>query len=150
MRVSDFHFELPDELIARYPMPERSASRLLVVDETSGQPIHRTFQDILDYLNPGDLLVLNNTRVIPARLFGQKASGGKIEILVERVLDEHQVLAHVRQQIPKPGTLLLLEGGLEAEMIERRDALFVLRFAGESVIRLLEQHGHMPLPHIHP
>lgn len=148
MRVSDFHFELPDELIARYPMPERSASRLLVVDETSGQPIHRTFQDIVDYLNPGDLMVLNNTRVIPARLFGQKASGGKIEILVERVLDEHHVLAHVRaSKSPKPGTQLLLEGGLEAEMIERREALFLLRFAGdESVIRLLEQHGHMPLP----
>ncbi len=148
MRVSDFHFELPDELIARYPMPERSASRLLVVDGETGEPVHRTFQDIVEYLNPGDLLVLNNTRVIPARLFGQKASGGKIEVLVERVLDEHHVLAHVRSsKSPKPGSLLLLEGGLEAEMVERQDSLFMLRFLGEEpVIRLLEQHGHMPLP----
>ncbi len=148
MRVSDFHFELPDELIARYPMSERSASRLLVVDAESDQPVHRTFRDIIDYLNPGDLLVLNNTRVIPARLFGQKESGGKIEVLVERVLDDRRVLAHVRSsKSPKPGTKLLLEGGLEAVMVERQEALFLLRFAGdESVVHLLEQHGHMPLP----
>ncbi|CAM3841618.1 tRNA preQ1(34) S-adenosylmethionine ribosyltransferase-isomerase QueA [Parendozoicomonas haliclonae] len=148
MRVSDFHFELPDELIARYPMPERSASRLLVVEPETGQPVHRTFRDIINYLNPGDLLVLNNTRVIPARLFGQKESGGKIEVLVERVLDEHRVLAHVRSsKSPKPGARLLMEGGLEATMVERQDALFLLEFDGEEpVVHLLEQHGHMPLP----
>ncbi|MCL6269040.1 tRNA preQ1(34) S-adenosylmethionine ribosyltransferase-isomerase QueA [Sansalvadorimonas sp. 2012CJ34-2] len=148
MRVSDFHFELPDELIARYPMPERSASRLLVLDSETGKPVHRTFRDIIDYLKPGDLLVLNNTRVIPARLFGQKETGGKIEVLVERVLDERRVLAHVRSsKSPKPGTRLLLEGGLEAMMVERQDALFLLEFAGEEpVVHQLEQHGHMPLP----
>ncbi len=148
MRVSDFHFELPDELIARYPMPERSASRLLVLDSETGKPVHRTFRDIIDYLKPGDLLVLNNTRVIPARLFGQKETGGKIEVLVERVLDERRVLAHVRSsKSPKPGTRLLLEGGLEAVMVERQDALFLLEFSGEEpVVHQLEQHGHMPLP----
>ena len=148
MRVSDFNFDLPDELIARYPMPERSASRLLVLDNETGKPVHRTFRDIIDYLEPGDLLVLNDTRVIPARLFGQKETGGKIEVLVERVLDERRVLAHVRSsKSPKPGTRLQLEGGLEAVMVERQDALFLLEFAGEEpVVHQLEQHGHMPLP----
>ncbi len=148
MRVSDFHFDLPDDLIARYPAQERSTSRLLVVDSESGQPVHRTFRDIIDYIEPGDLLVLNDTRVIPARLFGQKETGGKIEVLVERVLNDREVLAHVRSsKSPKPGTKLLLEGGLVAEMVARQDALFLLRFAGEEpVVRQLEEHGHMPLP----
>ena len=83
MRVADFHFELPDALIARYPLAERRASRLLVLDGPSGSLAHRQFADILQYLRPGDLMVFNNTRVIPARLFGQKASGGKVEVLVE-------------------------------------------------------------------
>ncbi|WP_281646269.1 tRNA preQ1(34) S-adenosylmethionine ribosyltransferase-isomerase QueA [Parendozoicomonas sp. Alg238-R29] len=148
MRVSDFHFDLPDELIARYPMPERSASRLLVVNGESGKPEHKTFRDVVDYLEPGDLLVLNNTQVIPARVFGQKETGGKIEVLVERVLDERMVLAQVRaSKSPKPGARLLLEGGMEAEMVERQDAMFLLRFAGEEpVVQMLEKHGHMPLP----
>ena len=96
MRVADFDFELPDELIARHPLAERRASRLLVLDGPSGELRHRQFPDLLDYLRPGDLMVFNDTRVIPARLFGQKASGGRLEILVERLLDEHRVLAHVR------------------------------------------------------
>ena len=148
MRVSDFHFDLPDELIARYPMPERSASRLLVLDSETGQPVHKTFRDIIDYLKPGDLLVLNDTRVIPARLFGHKETGGKVEVLVERVLDERRVLAHVRSsKSPKPGAMLTLEGGLKAEMVERQETLFLLRFEGEDpVVKMLEEHGHMPLP----
>ncbi|MGY2437570.1 S-adenosylmethionine:tRNA ribosyltransferase-isomerase, partial [Escherichia coli] len=92
MQVSDFHFDLPDELIARYPMAERTASRLLQLDGQTGALRHGHFVDVLDQLNPGDLLVFNNTRVIPARMFGQKASGGKLEVLVERMLDEHSVL----------------------------------------------------------
>ena len=117
MQVSDFHFDLPDELIARYPMAERTASRLLQLDGQTGALRHGQFVDVLDQLNPGDLLVFNNTRVIPARMFGQKASGGKLEVLVERILDEHSVLAHVRaSKAPKPGTRMIMDGGVEGEM----------------------------------
>ncbi|GAB3377608.1 S-adenosylmethionine:tRNA ribosyltransferase-isomerase [Azotobacter armeniacus] len=146
MRVANFHFELPGTLIARHPLTERRASRLLVLDGVTGGLQHRRFADLLDYLRPGDLMVFNNTRVIPARLFGQKASGGKLEILVERVLDDVRVLAHVcASKSPKPGSKILIEGGGEAEMLARHDALFELRFA-QSVLPLLERVGHMPLP----
>ena len=146
MRVADFHFELPDRLIARHPLAERRASRLLVLDGPTGELSHRQFPDLLEYLRPGDLMVFNDTRVIPARLFGHKASGGKLEILVERLLDERRVLAHVRaSKAPKPGTQILIDGGGDAEMLARHDALFELRF-GEPVLALLERAGHMPLP----
>ncbi|WP_454256055.1 tRNA preQ1(34) S-adenosylmethionine ribosyltransferase-isomerase QueA [Pseudomonas sp. Marseille-Q8238] len=146
MRVADFHFDLPESLIARYPLVERRASRLLVLDGEHGTLAHRQFVDLLDYLRPGDLMVFNNTRVIPARLFGQKATGGQLEILVERVLDSHRVLAHVRSsKSPKPGSLIHIEGGGGAEMLVRHDALFELRFA-EEVLPLLQRVGHMPLP----
>ncbi|WP_213879079.1 tRNA preQ1(34) S-adenosylmethionine ribosyltransferase-isomerase QueA [Pseudomonas sp. dw_358] len=146
MRVADFSFELPDSLIARHPLAERHGSRLLVLDGPSGALAHRQFTDLLEYLRPGDLMVFNNTRVIPARVFGQKASGGKLEILVERVLDSHRVLAHVRSsKSPKPGSMIILDGGAEVEMVARHDALFELRFSDE-VLPLLEQVGHMPLP----
>lgn len=146
MRVADFHFELPESLIARHPLAERRASRLLVLDGTSGGLEHRRFADLLNYLRAGDLMVFNDTRVIPARLFGQKASGGKLEILVERVLDDDRVLAHVRaSKSPKPGSKILIEGGGEALMLARHDALFELRF-DQSVLPLLERVGHMPLP----
>lgn len=146
MHVADFHFDLPESLIARHPLAERRGSRLLVLDGPSGELSHRHFADLLDYLQPGDLMVFNDTRVIPARLFGQKASGGKLEILVERVLDEERVLAHVRSsKSPKPGSRILIDGGAEAEMVARHEALFELRFA-EPVLPLLERVGHMPLP----
>jgi S-adenosylmethionine:tRNA ribosyltransferase-isomerase len=146
MRVADFSFDLPESQIARHPLAERRASRLLVLDGPSGALAHRQFADLLEYLSPGDLLVFNDTRVIPARLFGQKASGGKLEILVERILDERRVLAHVRSsKSPKPGSRILLEGGAEAEMLARHDALFELRLS-EDVLPLLERVGHMPLP----
>lgn len=146
MRVADFHFELPDELIARYPLAERRDSRLLVLDGPSGALSHRRFPDLLDFLAAGDLLVFNNTRVIPARLFGRKVSGGKLEILVERVLDEYRVLAHVRSsKSPKPGSLIDIDGAGRARMLARHDALFELSFA-EPVLGLLERVGHMPLP----
>ena len=141
MRVSDFHFDLPESLIASHPLAERRGSRLLVLDEPDCSPKHRAFTDLLDFLQPGDLMVFNDTRVIPARLFGQKASGGKLEILVERVLDVHRVLAHVRSsKSPKPGTLIHIDGGGEAEMLARHDALFELAEAaptGASVAGLL-------------
>lgn len=146
MRVADFSFELPDSLIARHPLAERHGSRLLVLDGPSGALAHKRFPDLLEYLQPGDLMVFNNTRVIPARLFGQKASGGKLEVLVERVLDSHRVLAHVRaSKAPKEGAVILVDGGGEAEMVARHDTLFELRFT-EEVLPLLERVGHMPLP----
>lgn len=150
MRVADFSFDLPDSLIARYPQPERSACRLLQLDGPSGALTHGVFTDLLDILQAGDLLVFNNTRVIPARLFGRKVSGGKLEVLVERVLDEHRVLAHVRaSKAPKPGAELLLgdDESIAATMVARHDTLFELRFNDErDVLTLLNAAGHMPLP----
>lgn len=148
MQVSDFDFSLPDELIARYPMASRTASRLLQLDGNTGITSHGSFLDILSLVNPGDLLVFNNTRVIPARIFGQKASGGRIEVLVERILDQYRVLAHVRaSKAPKPGSELIFDRNITAQMVARHDALFELKFAGEEgVLAILEQIGHMPLP----
>jgi len=146
MQVADFFFQLPDALIARHPLAERRASRLLVLDGETDKLSHRHFADLLEYVRPGDLMVFNNTRVIPARLFGQKATGGKLEILVERVLGSRSVLAHIRSsKSPKAGSRILLDGGGEAEMVARHDALFELQF-DEDVLSLLERIGHMPLP----
>ncbi|MFC3282837.1 tRNA preQ1(34) S-adenosylmethionine ribosyltransferase-isomerase QueA [Litchfieldella rifensis] len=148
MQRADFHYELPDELIARYPSERRSDCRLLSVDGNSGQLAHRRFPELLDLLDPGDLLVFNDTRVIPARLHGHKASGGRVEMLLERPLDTHRGLAHLRaSKSPKPGTELIFEGDIHAVVEGRREALFELRFLGETpMIELLERHGHMPLP----
>ncbi|WP_318424687.1 tRNA preQ1(34) S-adenosylmethionine ribosyltransferase-isomerase QueA [Photobacterium leiognathi] len=150
MQVSDFDFELPDELIARYPQPERTASRLLQMTGNTGELAHKCFKDVLDLVQPGDLLVFNNTRVIPARMFGHKASGGKIEVLVERMLDDKSILAHVRaSKPPKPGNELLLgeNGEFSAEMVARHDALFEIRFnSDKTVLEILDIVGHMPLP----
>ncbi|SFC87579.1 tRNA preQ1(34) S-adenosylmethionine ribosyltransferase-isomerase QueA [Pragia fontium] len=150
MRVTDFSFELPESLIARYPQAERSACRLLSLDGPSGSLADDVFTDVLNKLEAGDLLVFNNTRVIPARLFGKKASGGKIEVLVERVLDDKRVLAHVRaSKAPKPGAELLLgdDESIPVTMVARHDALFELRFDdGRDVLSILNTAGHMPLP----
>ena len=148
MRRSDFHYDLPGELIAQHPLPERTASRLLVLDGRSGALADRRFADIEALLAPGDLLVLNDTRVIPARLHGRKATGGRVEVLVERITGEHEALAHVRaSKAPRQGMRLLLEGDIVAEVAGREDDLFRLRFAGkEALVDLLERHGHMPLP----
>ncbi len=146
MRVSDFRFDLPDRLIARHPLAERCASRLLCLDGPSGELTHRHFTDLLELLRPGDLMVFNNTRVIPARLFGRKETGGQLEILVERVLDERRVLAHVRSsKSPKPGSRILLGEDATATMLARHDALFELEF-DQPVLALLDRIGHMPLP----
>ena len=150
MRVADFSFELPESLIAHYPQAERSACRLLQLDGPSGALTHGVFTDLLDKLEAGDLLVFNNTRVIPARMFGRKVSGGKIEVLVERVLDDHRVLAHVRaSKAPKPGAELLLgdDESIAATMVARHETLFERRFNDErDVFTLLNAAGHMPLP----
>ncbi|WP_339770063.1 tRNA preQ1(34) S-adenosylmethionine ribosyltransferase-isomerase QueA [uncultured Paraglaciecola sp.] len=146
MKVSEFQFDLPEALIARYPTKERTASRLMHLSADGLE--HLQFTDVIDLINPGDLLIFNNTRVIPARLLGQKASGGKVEVLIERIIDEHHVLAHVRaSKSPKEGTQLLLEGSVEMEMVGRQDALFELKLLNpEPILEILEQYGHMPLP----
>lgn len=148
MRVADFSFDLPEELIARFPQPERSSSRLLTMQRQSGELAHHIFRDISDMIQPGDLLVFNNTRVIPARLFGQKLSGGKVEVLAERMLDDKRFLAHIRSsKAPKPGSRLLLEGDAEVDMVQRHGELFELQLcADETVLEMLERLGHMPLP----
>jgi S-adenosylmethionine:tRNA ribosyltransferase-isomerase len=148
MRTSDFDFELPSALIAQFPAPERSGSRLLCLDGSSGELRDALFRDLPQLLHADDLLVFNDTRVIRARLFGHKLSGGKVEVLVERVLDTHRVLAQVRaSHAPKPGSRLLLSEVLEVEVLARQDDLFELRFVGEtSVAELLEQYGRLPLP----
>lgn len=148
MKVSEFQFELPDALIAQFPLSGRSDSRLLALDKTSGQISHLKFTDILDLLHEGDLLVFNNTKVVPARLHGRKETGGKVEVLVERITGEHSALAHVRaSKSPAAGSALLLEGGIEATVKGRKGELFELFFNGEqSLLSLLEKHGHMPLP----
>ena len=146
MRRDQFYFDLPDELIAREPAAERTGSRLLYLDSAAERLQHSQFSDFLTYIGPDDLLVFNNTKVIPARLYGHKDSGGKIEVLVERVLDSHRVLAHIRaSKSPKPGTQLIFDNNVRAEMVGRDDALFELAFA-EPVLAVLDQIGHMPLP----
>ncbi|ATA24970.1 tRNA preQ1(34) S-adenosylmethionine ribosyltransferase-isomerase QueA [Brenneria goodwinii] len=150
MRVADFSFELPESLIAHYPQAQRSGCRLLSLDGPTGNLTHGVFTDLLNKLDAGDLLVFNNTRVIPARLFGRKASGGKLEVLVERVLDERRVIAHVRaSKAPKPGAELLLgdDDSVRATMVARHDALFELHFDdSRDVLSILNDIGHIPLP----
>lgn len=148
MKRSDFHYDLPQELIAQSPLAQRAASRLLCLDRASGAIQDRLFGDLVDLLRPGDLMVFNDTRVMPARLFGAKDTGGRVEILVERLLDNHRVLAHVRaSKSPGIGRQLRLEGDVTATVKGRRDDLFELVFEGDvAVPNLLEQYGHMPLP----
>jgi S-adenosylmethionine:tRNA ribosyltransferase-isomerase len=145
--VADFDFSLPPELIAQHPAPERSASRLL--DGRAAVPADRVFRDLPSLLDAGDLLVFNDTRVIKARLYGRKASGGAVEALVERVLPGHEVLAHLRaSKAPRPGSALRFADAFDAEVLGRggRDgSLFHLRLDGEP-LALLEAHGHVPLP----
>jgi len=148
MRVADFSFDLPEELIARYPKENRTASRLMALNGNSGDIQDLTFVDVIEKINEGDLLIFNNTRVIPARMFGQKASGGKIEVLVERLLDDKRFLAHIRaSKSPKVGAKLILEGQVKATMVARHDALFEVEIhADDNILHVLENIGHMPLP----
>ena len=146
MQLSDFDYHLPEHLIAQFPPAERGNSRLLHVSPAG--PADLQFADLPGLLSPDDLLVVNDTRVIKARLFGRKASGGAVEALVERVLDERTALAHVRaSKSPKPGSRLVFADRWEAEMVERQGELFLLRFPGDtSVLDILDAAGHLPLP----
>lgn len=148
MRRDLFYYELPEGLIASQPTAERGGSRLLCLDGPTGQMSHAQFPDLLAQVKPGDLMVFNNTRVIPARLFGQKDTGGKVEVLVERLIADKTVLAHVRaSKSPKPGAVLSFDQGVIANMGGRRDDLFELTFSGDrTALEILETIGHMPLP----
>ncbi|WP_455208995.1 tRNA preQ1(34) S-adenosylmethionine ribosyltransferase-isomerase QueA [Kaarinaea lacus] len=148
MQRSDFHFELPPELIAQYPLESRTASRLLCLDGKTGAIADRNFSDLPDLLQAGDLLIFNNTRVIPARLFGRKASGGKVEVLIERLLEGNQILAHVRaSKTPKPGAVIVINDDFQLTVMTRHQDLFRLVCQSHTPIRqLLEEHGHIPLP----
>jgi len=147
MQLSDFHYELPDELIAQHPSEARTGSRLLQLDGVSGAVRDSRFLDLPGLLRAGDLLVFNNTRVMPARLYGQKETGGQLEILIERVVDSARALAHIRaSKSPKPGSRIRV-GGVSLSMSRRQGALFELHLAeGGDFHALMAEHGHMPLP----
>jgi S-adenosylmethionine:tRNA ribosyltransferase-isomerase len=148
MRTEDFDFFLPDTLIAQFPTLQRRASRLLQVNGHHGEWRDNLFSHLPELMAPGDLLVFNDTRVIKARLLGRKASGGQIEVLIERILNQHEALAHIRaSKAPKPGSQLVLAETVTAEVMARQDDLFQLSFDGPiPVAALLEQYGALPLP----
>jgi len=146
LTVEDFDFDLPEALIAQHPAPERTGSRLLRLAR-DGVSDH-AFAALPGFLAPGDVLVFNDTRVIKARLFGAKDSGGRVEVLIERVVGAHEALAQIRaSHAPRPGARLRLAGALDATVLARYDDLFRLHFDGrESVLALLDRHGSVPLP----
>ncbi|MGB2832019.1 MAG: tRNA preQ1(34) S-adenosylmethionine ribosyltransferase-isomerase QueA [Methylotenera sp.] len=154
MRTQDFDFYLPDALIAQHPTKTRGASRLLTLDGKTGFTQDAMFADLLNLLNAGDLLILNDTRVIKARLFGEKATGGKIEVMIERVVDAHHALAQIKaSRAPQVGSYLLINSKIsagakiQAEVTARQDDLFMLHFADNAhVMDILDQHGSLPLP----
>ena len=155
MQRTDFSYDLPPELIAQHPLPERSGSRMLFLDGSTGATSHHSFGDFPDFIGPDDLLVFNNTRVIPARLWGRKATGGKVEILIERFTGSHQALAHIRSsKSPKAGSIIELSPAEGAEpgpyrltVTGRDDALFQISSEGGVPLPdILREIGHMPLP----
>ncbi|MGE3106481.1 MAG: tRNA preQ1(34) S-adenosylmethionine ribosyltransferase-isomerase QueA [Lysobacterales bacterium] len=148
LKTSDFQFDLPPERIAQAPLAERSASRLLRLDGADGRIEDHRMAALPGLLRAGDLLVFNDTRVLPARLFGRKASGGGVEVLVERVLDRQQLLVQMRaSKTPKPGSLLHLDGGVAATVLGRDGEFFRIALAdGEDALAVLERIGHVPLP----
>lgn len=146
MNKQDFYFDLPEELIAQYPLAKRSDSRLLAYNRQTGKASHQYFKDLIGFLEPGDLLVLNDSRVIPARLYGFKSSGGKIELLVERFYGDNSFLGHIRaSKAPQAGALLLLDQGWKIEVLNKIDDLYHCQVQGD-IEQMLGQIGHIPLP----
>lgn len=147
MQRKDFHYELPPGLIAQHPLAERSASRLLCLDGGSGALTDRGFRELPQLLAAGDLLVFNDTRVVPARLHGRKETGGAVEFLVERILDAHTALVHARASKPwRPGVRVLFSDGVEAKVLGREGELLKVEFPGVRLLDFLYAHGHVPLP----
>lgn len=147
MKKSDFNYNLPDALIAQFPLDQRDGSRLLCMNRHTGAIKDLYFTDIINLLNEDDLLVFNNTKVIPARLYGKKQTGGKIEILIERVINSHQAIAHIKaSKAPKPGTLIELDDGYVCTVEGRVDDLFQLDFNHLNILDILDKIGHIPLP----
>ena len=149
-KLEDFAYELPEKLIAHYPTKQRTDSRLFCLNKATGAIQHKKFKDILNFINPGDLLVLNNTQVIPARLFAKKTTGGKVEILIEKIVDKKRISAQLKSSKSlKLGTILILETGVSLEIIARTGNIFELVFLIEpntSILELLNKIGHIPLP----
>ncbi len=148
MKTSDFDYSLPDELIARHPLAERTASRLLHVDGALQCYADRLFNQLPSFFRPGDLLVFNDTRVIKARLRGEKSSGGKVEALVERIISDHEALLFLRaSKSPQPGSVLLFAGTIQAMVLGREGEFFRLAFdPARTVLEWLEHYGEIPLP----
>jgi S-adenosylmethionine:tRNA ribosyltransferase-isomerase len=148
MRTEDFNFYLPDALIAQHPTADRTASRMLYLNSSEGELTDKMFINLADYLQAGDLLVFNDTRVIKARLFGLKHTGGNVEVMIERVINQHTAYAQIRaSRAPKIGSRLTLSNAFDVEITARHDDLFELRFLSETaVLDLLEQYGALPLP----
>lgn len=148
MKKSDFNYHLPEHLIAQKPLVDRVASRMLCMDKLTGELKDEQFVNFVEMINENDLLVLNDTKVIPARLYGQKQTGGKVEILIERVLDEHHAVAHIRcSKSPKAGAIIELDNNLSCLVTGRDHDLFCLEFNEENnLLDLLDQIGHIPLP----
>ena len=142
MKTSDFNYDLPEELIANYPLDNRSSSRLLVY---TNEIEHKTFKDVLNYFEAGDLLVVNNTSVIPARVYGNKESGGSVEVMLERVMEDNKALVQIRSgRSPKIGTVIILDS-YKVECINRQDNFFILQF-DRPPLEIFNSIGHVPLP----
>ena len=142
MKTSDFNYDLPEELIANYPLDNRSSSRLLVYDN---EIEHKTFKDVVDYFEEGDLLVVNNTSVIPARIYGNKESGGSVEVMLERVMEDNKALVQIRSgRSPKIGALINLDS-FKVQCIDRQDNFFILQF-DRPPLDVFNSIGHVPLP----
>ncbi|MDW3096386.1 MAG: tRNA preQ1(34) S-adenosylmethionine ribosyltransferase-isomerase QueA [Gammaproteobacteria bacterium] len=146
--TDDFDYDLPNELIALQPAPNRDSSRLLIVSKCEDQFVDKCFADIQDYLQSGDLLVLNDTKVFPARLFANKQSGGKVEILAERILDDGLVKAQLKSnRTPKEGSLLNIDEDISIQVCRRDEEFFILEILSElPSIEIFQRYGHMPLP----
>jgi len=144
MKLSDFDFELPELLIAQHPSPKRTDSRLLVRND---EFIDSHFSDLGLFLKPNDLLILNDTRVIPARLFGHKDSGGKVEVLIERVVSDHEAFAMIKaSRSPKIGNYIILENKVRLKICDKNDGIYSVSFESDSVLNTLNEVGHIPLP----
>jgi len=144
MKLSDFDFDLPNSLIAQYPREKRTDSRLLVVQDDF---INATFSQLDEFLKPKDLLILNDTKVIPARLFGYKESGGKVEILVERLINDFEALVMIKaSRAPKIGSYIVLENEKQVKVIDKASGLYKLSFGSDAILTLLNEIGHVPLP----